>query len=379
MIGATGMTAERKPLHVFYIQSYLSYLVCLAIVRHERLAFDDVLFLLDRGMQPNGRHRSVVLPACCKQIRLSIRGIMDNRRIGAMSRAFVEEVTQGRPFEYYTNRMNQLVNVHFTEMPTLEVVNFYEEGFAAYYIGQKGPAELQTKKQSLRERLIQTLSGLPVRFDAGFYPDAYSRIYGTSDRSFRGFPRRVEVDLMSAIDEEGAVDRFDDIQPGATVFALPLPHAFLKDPALEKNLENAMVACIQVAEKEIYFKFHPDRNDHSIFWNALTARVKARTGYDVQAHCVPDLPLELAATSRPDIVMAVVISSLAVYAEMFKCRVLSFAKVVFGADHWRVMHLVDNSPGAIFVEPGDDTAAIKGRLEEDADRMTEIHSTGSAR
>lgn len=359
------MRGTGAPLHVFYVQSFLSYLVALAVIRHAALANEDVLILLDRGVEPETGYRTLVVPeSFSRPPRLSLRAVPANRREVRASRAFLATATGGRPFHAYLNRLSQWGYHHMTQMPGYQGVSLYEEGFKAYFTPLT-PADNPPAPRPPLKRLVHALSGLPYRPAAGSYVDVYACAYATSERAMRGFPRRVQVDLAAVIADQGAQvgqRGFADIPPETTVFALPQPYRFHRDAAQADALEEAIVTCIKSAPGPVLFKPHPDRYDRRAFWEPLAARVEARTGLRMMDHQVPDLPLEVIATARPDITIAVVVSSLAVYAGMFRARVLSFARTVFGDEDQKVRDLIANSPGAVFAAPGETPEALAARL-----------------
>ena len=353
----------KRLLHVFFVHSHISYLVSKAIISHKALEKEDVIFLLDRGISiPDGDRHETAPHELTHQPSRSLRRILQNRRKKTVALDFLNNISEGRPVELYINRMNQPASFLFSRLPTLRDINIYEEGLAAYARPLTRLNDIAFLKTDLRTRIARMLSGFPGAETESYYIDTYKEAFGTSERAFPGFPRRVLLDLMPVV--AAAKDSgFSDIAQDATILALPQLFAFKTNPEMSGALEDVMVACIETSASTTYFKLHPDRYDASAYIDQLAGRVRARTGVDFRDHLVPDLPLEVIATRRSDIVIAVLVSSLAIYARFFRSRVLSFAKPVYGPDNPKVRTLLTLCPDAIFVEPDDTHSAIRKRLQ----------------
>ena len=356
-------------LHVFFVQSQLSFLVSNAIIRSKGLEVSDVLFLLDRAIRVDSEFKAVEVPrGLNKALKREFSGVPASLLQLAGLRSFVRSHCGQKPLHLYVNRMNQLIVEALRRWGRVEALDIYEEGLSAYFRGLI-PADGPREQISLAQRLPRVLAGLPGAPVEGRYLDDYNEVLATTTLAFSGFPRRTEVDLGGVISGRTGAVGFEVIDERALLFALPLPYAFQNDEALRKGLVDCIAACVRASPETACFKAHPDRYDNSAFWADVAKQVKALVGVDFRDRMTPDVSLEVLAASRPDVLVVVLISSIAIYAEHYAAPVVSLAPAVFGADFWKVQRLASCSPCCSFFDGEASVDALETFLRGEMPRL----------
>lgn len=354
----------KNKLHIFYVQSPLSFLVCKAIIAHTGLEAEEVLFLTDRDFNIDTGYKTEKSPPfLSNRPAISLRKIPKNWQRQRNAKKFLHTLTKSRVVHLYINRMNQILVQNFQKHCDVHKIDIYEEGFAAYWKALDDTT-VNFKKPSLRVKLIYWLSCTPVPEPISYYPDRYAQIYAATERAFKGFPRRVQLSLENTIADLGRKPSSSEVPYNAVLFALPLPYDFLRDKVRHERFVSAVCdAILAFQDRPLRFKFHPDRYLHCEYWDGFCAEVKGRTGFDMrEASTTENIPLEVIAAHREDVVIAVLVSSLAVYADIFRAQVVSFAKPVFGLEHRKVIDLLKHAPNAIFIDQEDNPTGISDRL-----------------
>lgn len=342
------MINRKHTLHVFYVQSPISLLVSQAIVAHKQLPQDSIFYILDRGVSaPEGYSSQYGPDFLVNSPSKSFRSILKNRKRRFQALRYIREMSQERPVELYTNKMSNSVYLLFKASGCLQSVNIYEEGFAAYHAPLLAkPPHIRMFKE-WRRVLINTLSGFPLHKSA-FYLNEYKEAFSTSSDAFVGFPRRTVLDIKPMLTQEIMPEALSAIPNGALIFALPQLFSFRNNPKLSKALEDIMVWCFIASNGNVLFKMHPTRYDFSDYCEYLSSAVKERVGIDFRDQLAPEISLEVVGFHRSDVIIAVIISSIAVYARFFTCRVVSFAGHVYDNDFHLFSALRRASPATFF-------------------------------
>jgi hypothetical protein len=373
------MTGRARELHLFYVQSEISRLVCEAIVRHEGLDDRDVLFLLDRGQVLHPGRRCEIIPEnlgpCLPR---TLRAVPYARAVRRRRAAYLADITDARPFHGYVNRMNQSLARAMRDAAGCRSMSVYEEGFAAYW-HPIGPAFSITgvKKQRRRtyRRFLSWLAGEGDPARQSYYPGDHRHAYATSPRAFAGFDRRIEVAPDFSDGVTAARLPFPSIPPGALLVAMPSPEYFRNCSGAWARLVDTLTLLVEAAPGPVLVKAHPHRGEADAFLDPIAAEVSTRAGLDLRTVRVPDdLSLERLAVARPDVTITVAVSSLACYADRLRAPIVSLAAPIYGRDHWKVTSLREAAPGAIFVEPGTTGDELAARL---ASARSEARLVGS--
>lgn len=335
---AVGCQESPPPLHIFYVQSFLSLAVCRAIITLKCIAGSDVCLILDRGMAPIDGLRSAVAPTRWRAgLRQSFRAVLDNRRIRRDNAEFLFKLVAGRPFEFYVNRMNYLFLDIVRAATGFSALHLYEEGLAAYYRqpGDNSRYGADPRLVTLRRAAIGRLAGYRGASRRHFYDLSYKHAYAAGKRAFLRFPRRISVDLATELMERITHVDYSTLPRDTVLVVMPLANALRKTAAFAEGFVRSLSAVVRHVDgrRPIRFQPHPDHYHDAEFWRCLYQRVEAQTGLDIHAHVVEGIPLEGLAAHRDDVGFCVVISSTAVYAHGFGREVVSLSPGVFGETH----------------------------------------------
>lgn len=341
--------------HIFYVQSNLSRLVCQAILRKQRIAPSDAVFVLDRGTKAAPDIAAITAPRWLRfAFRRSVRRIFENRCTRRRIRSLFDELSGKDAFTLYVNRMNYSFVGVVETIPEWRGTNLYEEGFAAYSrtLGSVKSGDKDRIWDRLKYRLISGLSGYGAGAELKpFYTTEYNTAFATSPKAFKDFPRREIVDIRTIIAAEIRPSGFVNIPEGSLIIVLPLHNAFSSDLSARGRLLDSLVGVIRaLPERPVVFKPHPDLDDKTDFWTLFFEDLGKKTGIDVRECIQDELQLEEIALARKDVVFCTVISSMAIYAGLFEMNLISVAPAVFGVDDPRVVNLRQVANDSVFLE-----------------------------
>jgi len=321
--------------HIFYIHSYITYYVSLEVIKYEKLYPRDCVFLYGR------KFHSLTVPAGIKQMGIPFTHHPNNsfaverkfwrgwRKISEFDQ-FLQGLVKEQRFKLYTNQSGIDFIRLFMSHRQCSGFSFLEEGIASYYPLKQMNTEVSPAGRStafFKALLLLNFRGrlLPGKW---FYDSRYDRVYGISEESFPGFPRRVLLAF-----------------PFYNIYPMPsYGHILVLDATAEygiTSLKNMLVALeeglaylLKVGTDKLWVKYHPDQAS-SVEVKRQYEQVFARYSQYLDIEELPQpVCLELVAGNEhnTETVFYVFLSSVGIYAAQCGREVYSFAAYIARTD-----------------------------------------------
>ena len=328
--------------HIFLIHSHITREVAWAVIRHEHIALSDVVFVLDRKFETKESGIRVVpldLPDEYFLIyKNPFRGWCHLRRIWQ----FIDDLSPGDFRCYFPHTYSELADLVMSHS-RCRGYGLMEEGLWSYFPAKMMNEVVPPAILGWRQRLLSRIFYMGRFKDRFFCKDDYLSVYGTSEKAFPDFARKIVVELAF---------------PGAVDEARHLPVSVRKVIVLDSVVETKVVTegdfmagFDQLVEKLterlgegeiVYLKRHPYQYVKPEFSDRLIAHLKRK----VHAHEVRELASEvslekMALTDRVEFYLNV--SSVSVYASRLGSKVYSYARSI-GRSSPEFMRHVDRLP-----------------------------------
>lgn len=303
--------------HVFFVHSHITYLIARQIVAHERLSPADCLFLLLRGFAapadcpvPAAAIEAVAVP-------LSPRIWQVWGRIAALDRR-INELTAGADFTLYAPHTdNATVRLLYTH-PRCRAISYVEEGSASYI-----PRERWRKPYSFANNVLRYVYSRGRYPELQHFEDFYERAYCVSEHCFPGMSRKVVLPMPF-----GNV-RVEPDPTGQAVLVLDALVEFgLVEPApMRQALHGLLDWLLAQGRRQVLFKYHPvqakDPARRAFYEQEIFGPYRDRLTF---VELAPGVSLEDLAVSYPNVLFAILVSSVGLYAAFCGQRVVSVAK-----------------------------------------------------
>lgn len=303
--------------HVFFVHSYITYLVGRQVITHERLTPADCLLLLLRGFAAPADCPIASAPIDAVTIPFALRFWQVWAKVAALDRR-IDELTGGADFTLYAPHTdNSTVRLLYTH-PRCRAICYVEEGLASYT-----PRARWRKPYSFVNHVLRRLYSRGRYPELQHFEDFYQKAYCVSDHCFPGMPRKVVLPIPF---------HQVHVEPnpsGQAVLVLDAVVEFgvVAPPLMRQALQSLLDWLLGQGRRQILYKYHP-----------VQARDPARRVFYEQEVFGPyrdrlefvELPAALAleelAVSYSDVLFAIMGSSVGLYAAFSGQRVVSVAK-----------------------------------------------------
>lgn len=313
--------------HIFLIHSHITCEVALAIIRRERIALEDVVFLLDRQFETQVSGINMVpldLPDEYFLIdKNPLRGWRHLRRI----RKFIDELSAGDFVCYFPHTYSEFANMAAAH-PRCKGYNLMEEGLWSYFSVEGMNEVVPPAILGWKQRLLSQVLYMGRFKDRYFCKNDYLHVYATSDQAFPGFARKVVLDDIFPKPASAECDRKCLVRKVIVLDSVVETRVVGEQDFLAgfDRLLEAMAERLRDGE-EIFIKRHPYQYVKRDFSDRLIEYVKDK----FPAHDVQDLrggvSMEQMALSG-DVEFYLNVSSVSIYASRIGAKVYSYARAI---------------------------------------------------
>ena len=246
--------------HLFYIHSHITYHVSLEVIKHEKIAARDCIFIYGRKFWP------LAAPVDIEQVNLPFTHHPTNsfalarkfwrgwRKLAAFDQ-FVQSLAGEGCFKLYTNQTGIDFIRLFISHRRCAGFSFLEEGMASFYSlwqmnTEVGPAGSSTI--FFKTLLLLNFRG---RLSPGkwFYDSSYDHAYGVSEASFPDFQRKVL--LPFPFYNDSPMPAYNRI----LVLDATAEYGVTSVKAMLAALEEALQYLAKRGSGKLWVKYHPDQ------------------------------------------------------------------------------------------------------------------------
>lgn len=313
--------------HIFLIHSHITREVAWAIIRRERIALDDVVFLLDRKFETKEDGIRVVALSLPDEYFLiyknPIRGWQHLRRI----RNFIDDLSPGEFCCYFPHTYSEFANLAVSH-PRCRGYSLMEEGLWSYFPVDKMEEVVPPAILGWKQRLLSLVFYRGRFKDRFFCKDDYLSVYGTSEKAFPGFARKIVVDLAfpgggDEVNHLSSSSRKVIVLDSVVETRVVAEHDFMAgfDQLLVKLIE-------RLGKGEVvYLKRHPYQYVKPEFSDRLIDYLKQRIPSHEVRELAGEVSLEqMALTGGVEFYLNV--SSVSIYASRLGSKVYSYARSI---------------------------------------------------
>lgn len=324
--------------HLFYIHSYITYFVSLQVIKYRNLEVQDCIFLYGRKFRPE-QTELAVSEYDVPFTHYPINSFAVERKFWkswAKLRkfdAFVEQVTQGSWFKFYTNQTSIDFIRLFLKHKRCKGFSILEEGLYSYHTLHEINSELcpPVGKPSFFFRLLHYVNFWGRLELQKLYLDTrYNNVFGITEAAFPEFERKVVLPFpFKQVKEEGIEEM------AVLVFDSFLEYGTVAFDVFDNALEKAFSYFEKKGVKKVWVKYHPEQ-----YATALNMK-KARDLIDCHKSKVKvqELPKSISLermasdSSIPKLTFYIFLSSAGLYAALCGRTTRSFAKFIADQDH----------------------------------------------
>lgn len=311
--------------HIFLIHSHITREVAWAIIRHERIAPGDVVFVLDRKFETKEDGIKVVPLDLPDEYFLIYKNPFRGWRHLSRIRRFIDDLSPGEFVCYFPHTYSEFSNL-IVSHPWCRGYGLMEEGLWSYFPVDRMNDVVPPAILGWKQRLLSRVFYLGRFKDRFFCKDDYLSVYCTSEKAFPGFDRKIVVDLAF---------------PGTGDERTHHPSAVRKVIVLDSVVETRvvtehdfMVGFDQLLEKMagrlgegevVYLKRHPYQYVKPDFSDRLISWLKKKIPAHEVRELAGDVSLEkMALTGQVEFYLNV--SSVSIYASRLGSKVYSYAR-----------------------------------------------------
>lgn len=314
--------ATKTMKHIFFVHSHICYAVSLGVIEHERLPWNDVIFITDRSYKIPDKSKSAATAPDERWFSIERNIITGWRNI----RKIENHINMICPenFEYYCPHTLSPFHNFMADHPKCEAIHVIEEGTASYLTIDQinnifSPHQLNWKK-TLWSRLFY--SG---RFHTHyFYRNDISKAYCTHESAFPDISHKITL----ALDLSRAFK--NDLTAGLKI-VLALDSTVETKCATPEAYINGLTGMVEhirnnkTAVEAIQVKLHPYQYVNREFADQLLAMLRVYLGPIRVIELSPDTAIE-AMKPSPGARLYLGISSLSIYATRNGIPCYSFAQ-----------------------------------------------------
>lgn len=307
--------------HIFYIHSYITYLVSVKIIETENLLKKDCIFLINRKVIIQDDVVSYAIDHFCSSEAVPITSnIIGGWQSLKNIDAFIDAITSKEKFYLYLpNTRGRFIGILTTHKKCLGY-HFIEEGLASYFRQEQANMNIAVRSFSLKERVNKYLCYGNRLSNLHFYNSNYKNVYGLSVHSFPGFRNRVILKdyVANNKEKEGIYDNAHIIVFDALVeFKIVTYESFIE------SLRKLIAYFIENSIRVVHYKLHPEQ----LKVNGCGKSIKEiLESVDVVKFLqIPeDTILELVILNNSSLTFYIVVSSVGLYAAFYGHSVYSY-------------------------------------------------------
>ncbi|OKL39155.1 polysialyltransferase family glycosyltransferase [Pontibacter flavimaris] len=324
--------------HIFYIHSYITYFVSLQVIKYLNLEVQHCVFLYGREFKPELNELAVPeydAPFTHHPInsfaveRRFWRSWAKIRRFDA----FVEQITQGSRFHFYTNQTGIDFVRLFLKHRKCAGFSILEEGLYSYHTLHEINLELcpPVGKPSLPFILLHYANFLGrLKLQKLYLDPSYNNVFGVTEAAFPNFERKVVLPFpFKQVKEEEETDEM-----AVLVFDSFLEYGTVSFEVFDHALGKAFSYFEQKGIKEVAVKYHPEQ--YATIQNLQKARemINRHKGRAQVQELPKNIALERMASdsSMPKLTFYIFLSSAGLYAALCGRTTKSFAKFIADQD-----------------------------------------------
>jgi hypothetical protein len=341
--------------HIFFVHSHITYLVSCGVIKREAIDKSNCAFVVDRSYRiPTGKFVSYDFPF---QTYPEHFGVHRKFWVG-----WYKLMKLDRFILIACSRENYIFYFPKTDFGFFGLVishklckgfSIIEEGLVAYWEKSIFDHNNPVKKLPVHRRLLMSLNyfyrmpTLKYSFDP-----RYINIYCVSDFAFRGYDRKVVLDLNFETHSEQIIN--DSTQANVLVFDAIVEYSIVTLANFLSALERLLKALASNSVTHMYFKFHPQQYVTPESANQIRKVFANFAGLMEFRELADTISLELLAVQlKPNFYVNT--SSVGVYAALFGCTVYSYAYFIIDAEP-AYQKIIDKLPDIfrekiMFLEP----------------------------
>lgn len=317
--------------HIFYIHSFITYLVSKEVIKYYQLPVASCIFLYGRDFKPATPLAGLVeeeIPYSHHPVKsFTVKRLFWQSwaELWAFDR-YVKKLTRGQPFLLYTNQTGIDFICLFLTHKHCHGFSFLEEGVFSYHkqavvnhiLCPAGYATL------IYKTLLLMNYGGRLTWNKFFYSPGYTHVYGISPDAFPDFARKVLLTCPFTNSEEKGDYQNILVLDGAEAYGL------VSNESMIAALRDALHKLVQKGVQHLSVKYHPEQLKNRV---ALT-KYQALFQEFATKIAIQELPqevcLELIAGNQQikKVEFYVFLSSVGLYAGLCGRKAFSFAKLV---------------------------------------------------
>ncbi len=328
--------------HIFLIHSHITRDMAWAIIRRERIALDDAVFLWDRKFETKEEGVRVVdlnLPDEHFLIyKNPFRGWRNLLEIGR----FIDDLSPVDFICYLPHTYSDFANL-MVNHSRCSGYNLMEEGMGSYCSVEEINLVVPPCILGWRQRLLSQFLYMGRFKDRRFFRRDYIAVYGTSEQAFPGFDRKVVVDLFSESTGSGAH------RSAPSVFKVIVLESVVETRVVTEEEFmfgfDQMLKLLKSRLNEgdvVYIKRHPYQYVKPEFSDRLIAHLRERVPAHEVRELGGDVSLEkMALNGGAEFYLSV--SSVSIYASRLGSKVYSYARSI-GRSSPEFMRSLEQAP-----------------------------------
>lgn len=308
--------------HIFFVHSHTCYAVCLGVIEHENLAWNDVIFVTDRSYKIPDKSRTAI-PAPDESWFSIERNIFTGRRKLRQIDQYIRKLCPTE-FEYYCPHTLTPFNNFMADHSNCHAINVIEEGTASYLTTDQINRIFSPHRLSWKKRLWSELFYAGRFHTNNFYRKDISKAYCTHEIAFPDRPHKTKLPLNFATAFE--IDLAEGLKA-----VLALDSAVETKYSTPENYMNGIRTLIEHIKNNetgvelLQVKLHPYQYVNREFADQVLAMLSSSLDPIRIIELSPDTAIE-AMRPSPGARLFLGISSLAIYATRNGISCYSFAQ-----------------------------------------------------
>lgn len=308
--------------HIFFIHSYITYLVSSKVIERECLNREDCVFLINRKVIINDTVLKYQIDYLCKSDAIPITGNLLGcwKQLKQIDR-FIDKVTSGKNFNLYCpSTRSRFIRILLTNKKCLGY-HFIEEGLASYNTLDEVNKKVVNQAFTLKEKINKFLcygSRLPELL---FYDVNYKKVYGINENSFPGFQNKVILNDYNIDGNNARNANYDNAH--ILVFDALIEFKMLTIEDFLLSLQKLTEYFFKNSVNVVYYKLHPEQLKVNGSGNCIKEILNKENR--VRFLQMPeDVILEMVVAKNLNLTFYVIVSSVGLYAAFCGHTVYSF-------------------------------------------------------
>lgn len=313
--------------HIFLIHSHITREVAWAVIRRNRIALHDAVFVLDRKFETKEKGIRVVPLDLPDEFFLIYKNPLRGWRHLLLIGEFIDNLSIDLFHCYLPHTYSEFASL-MTIHPRCRGYSLMEEGLWSYFPIEKMNEVVAPEILGWTQRLLSSVLYMGRFRDRHFCRNDYASVYCTSDLAFPGFARKVVVEveispledhMLNPTNAGNKVIVLDSVVETKVVAEQDFLAGFNKmlDRLGERLVEGEVV----------YLKRHPYQYVRHEFSDLLLAFLRQRLPAHEVRELAGDVSMEKLALNG-GVEFYLNVSSVSVYAAKMGCKVYSCARAV---------------------------------------------------